>query len=146
MPTSTRFAVGVHLLTALAVNEGRVMRSEQVAGSVNTNAVVVRRLFSALAEAGLVRARLGQGGGFELARPAEEVTLLDVYRAVEEPELFATPRSEPDRTCPVGCHIRAALCPATERARRAMEDELARASIADIARVVRERAGTATLV
>ena len=143
MPTSTRFAVGIHLLTALAVNDGRVVRSEQVAGSVNTNAVVVRRLFSALAEAGLVRARLGQGGGFELARPAGEITLLDVYRAVEEAELFAAPRSAPDPGCFVGCHVQAALRPATERARCAMEAELARTSIADIARAVRERAADA---
>jgi Rrf2 family protein len=143
MPTSTRFAVGVHLLTALAVNDGRVVRSEQVAGSVNTNAVVVRRLFSALAEAGLARARLGQGGGFELARPADRITLLDVYRAVEEPELFAAPRSAPDPGCLVGCHIQAALWPVTERARRALEAELARTSIADIARAVRERAADA---
>jgi DNA-binding IscR family transcriptional regulator len=101
---------------------------------------VVRRLFSALAEAGLARARLGQGGGFELARAADRVTLLDVYLAVEEADLFAAPRSTPNPGCVVGCHIQAALAPATERARRAMEEELARTSIADVARRVRERA------
>jgi hypothetical protein len=63
MATSTRFAVGVHLLTALAANPGKVLRSEDVADSANTNPVVVRRLFSLMTTAGLIRARLGPGGG-----------------------------------------------------------------------------------
>jgi DNA-binding IscR family transcriptional regulator len=83
MATSTRFAVGAHLLTALAVNPGKVLRSEDVADSANTNPVVVRRLFSLMTTAGLIRARLGPGGGFELARPASDITLRDVFAALE---------------------------------------------------------------
>ena len=84
MGTSTRFAVGVHLLTALAANPGKVLRSEDVADSANTNPVVVRRLFSLMTTAGLIRARLGPGGGFELARPASDITLRDVFDCVGE--------------------------------------------------------------
>ena len=142
MATSTRFAVGVHLLTALAANPSRVMRSDDIAGSVNTNPAVVRRLFSMLAEAGLACAQLGQGGGFALARPADQITLLDVYRALEDPELFATHRSPPDPACLVGFHILAELKGTTERAQRAMEAELARTTIADVARGVLNRAAT----
>ena len=74
MGTSTRFAVGVHLLTALAASPGKAVRSEDIADSANTNAVVVRRLFSLMTSAGLIRTRLGPGGGFELARPAGDIT------------------------------------------------------------------------
>jgi Rrf2 family protein len=140
MATSTRFAVGVHLLTALAANPGQVIRSEQIACSVNTNPAVVRRLFSILAQAGLVRARLGQGGGFELARPPAEVTLLDVYRALEEPELFATHRSPPDPGCPVGRHILAELEVTTRRAQVSLEAELRATTIADVVLGVLHRA------
>jgi DNA-binding IscR family transcriptional regulator len=83
MATSTRFAVGVHLLTTLAANPGKVLRSEDVADSANNNPVVVRRLFSLMTAAGLISARLGPGGGFELARPASDITLRDVFAALE---------------------------------------------------------------
>jgi Rrf2 family protein len=105
MATSTRFAVGVHLLTALAANSGKILRSEDVADSANTNPVVVRRLFSLMTSAGLIRARLGPGGGFELARPAEEITLRDVFTALESGELFTEHRSPPSASCRVGAHI-----------------------------------------
>ncbi|MBW8858053.1 MAG: Rrf2 family transcriptional regulator, partial [Bradyrhizobium sp.] len=55
MPTSTRFAVAVHILTALAVGDGKPMRSEDLAYSANTGAVVIRGLLSRLSEAGLTR-------------------------------------------------------------------------------------------
>ena len=122
MGTSTRFAVGVHLLTALAVNPGKVLRSEDVAESANTNPVVVRRLFSLMTAAGLIRARLGPGGGFELARPAADITLRDVFAALESSELFAEHRSPPSASCPVGAHILPVLREATAPAVEALQE------------------------
>jgi Rrf2 family protein len=139
MATSTRFAVGVHLLTALAVNPGKVLRSEDVADSANTNPVVVRRLFSLMMAAGLIRARLGPGGGFELARPADDITLLDVFAAVESGDLFTEHRSPPSPSCPVGAHILPVLREATAPAVDALQKELTRATIADIASAVLAR-------
>ncbi len=139
MGTSTRFVVGVHLLTALAANPGKVLRSEDVADSANTNPVVVRRLFSLMTVAGLIRARLGPGGGFELARPAGDITLRDVFAALESGELFAEHRSPPSPSCPVGAHILPVLREATRPAVEALEKELSRATIADIAGAVLAR-------
>jgi Rrf2 family protein len=139
MGTSTRFAVGVHLLTALAVNPGKVLRSEDVADSANTNPVVVRRLFSLMTATGLIRARLGPGGGFELARPASDITLLDVFAALESGELFTEHRSPPSASCPVGAHILPVLREATAPAVKALEEELSRSTIADIATAVLAR-------
>ena len=73
MPTSTRFVVAVHTLTGLAVGDGRPMRSEDIAYSVNTNAVVIRGLLSRLSESGLTKSQLGTGGGTLLAKPAAEI-------------------------------------------------------------------------
>ena len=139
MATSTRFAVGVHLLTALAANPGKVRRSEDVADSANTNPVVVRRLFSLMTAAGLIRARLGPGGGFELARPASEITLRDVFGALESGELFTEHRSPPSASCPVGAHILPVLREATAPAIEALEKELSRSTIAEIAGAVLAR-------
>ena len=143
MGTSTRFAVGVHLLTALAASPGKAVRSEDVADSASTNPVVVRRLFSLMTAAGLIRARLGPGGGFELARPAGDITLRDVFAAVESGELFAEHRSPPSASCAVGAHILPVLREATAPAVEALEEELSRTTIADIAGAVRARSNGA---
>ncbi len=136
MPTSTRFAVATHILTALAVTDGKPLRSEDLANSVNTGAVVIRGLLSRLAEAGLTRSQLGSGGGALLAKAASEIRLLDVYRAVEDTELFAVHRQPPLAECVVGGNILAALKPALTRAQTAMEAELGRTTIAEIAGLV----------
>ena len=133
MPTSTRFAVAVHLLAALAVSDGAPLRSEDLAYSVNTGPVVIRGLLSRLNEAGLTRSQLGAGGGALLARPAQKIRLLDVYRAVEDTELFSLHRTAPCENCAVGGNILEAMEPALMRARQALEDELAKVTIADIA-------------
>jgi len=133
MPTSTRFAVAVHILTALAVSDGKPMRSEDIAYSANTGAVVIRGLLSRLIEAGLTRSQLGAGGGALLAKPAEKIRLLDVYEAVEDTELFSLHRTPPCENCAVGGNIIQAMQPVLTRARTALETELARTTVADIA-------------
>lgn len=133
MPTSTRFAVAVHVLTALAVSDGKPLRSEDLAYSANTGAVVIRGLLSRLSDAGLTRSQLGAGGGSLLARPAEQIRLLDVYEAVEDTELFSLHRAPPCENCAVGGNVIEAMRPAMLRARMALEDELAKNTIADIA-------------
>ncbi|ULJ75839.1 Rrf2 family transcriptional regulator [Rhizobium gallicum] len=133
MPTSTRFAVAVHTLTALAVSDGAPLRSEDIAYSVNTSPVVIRGLLSRLSDAGLTRSQLGAGGGALLARPTEKIRLLDVYEAVEDTELFSLHRTPPCENCAVGGNILEAMQPTLTRARKALEDELANVTIADIA-------------
>src|SRR3954467_6603832 len=119
MPTSTRFAVAVHILTGLAVSDGKPLRSEDLAWSANTGAVVIRGLLSRLSEAGLTRSQLGAGGGAMLARPPEAIRLLDVYNAVEDMELFSVHRTPPCKSCAVGGNILDALQPTLDRARQA---------------------------
>lgn len=139
MPTSTRFAVAVHILTGLAVSDGKPLRSEDIAYSVNTSAVVIRGLLSRLSDAGLTKSQLGAGGGALLARPAAEIRLLDVYEAVEDTELFSLHRMPPCESCAVGGNILPAIQPILTRAREALEKELARTTIAEIADEVARR-------
>ncbi|MCK1393992.1 Rrf2 family transcriptional regulator [Bradyrhizobium sp. 1] len=133
MPTSTRFAVAVHILTALAVSDGKPLRSEDIAYSANTGAVVIRGLLSRLSDAGLTRSQLGAGGGSLLAKPARKIRLLDVYAAVEDTELFSLHRTPPCESCAVGGNILEAIQPVLDRARKALEAELAKATVADVA-------------
>lgn len=136
MPTSTRFAVATHILVALAISDGKPLRSEDLAFSVNTGAVVIRGLLSRLGEAGLTRSQMGSGGGALLAKAPAEIRLLDVYEAVEDRELFSLHRTPPCQQCPVGANILNAIQPTLSRARDALEDELGKTTIADVAAAI----------
>lgn len=133
MPTSSRFAIAIHVLSALAVSGGKPLRSEDLAYSVSTAPVVIRALLSRLSAAGLTRSQRGAGGGALLAKPAQKIRLLDVYRAVEDTELFATHPTPPCASCVIGGNILEAMRPTLNRARKALEDELFKVTVADIA-------------
>src|SRR5258708_37531278 len=104
MPTSTRFAVAVHTLAALAVNADKPLRSEDLANSVNTGAVVIRGLLSRLSDAGLTKLQLSAGGGAMLTKAAKKIQLLGVLNAVQDTELFRLPPTPPLICCHLGPH------------------------------------------
>ncbi|MDR3515055.1 MAG: Rrf2 family transcriptional regulator [Azospirillaceae bacterium] len=130
---NTRFAVATHILTFLETQAGRPASSELIASSVNTNASLIRRLLSQLAKAGLTSSQMGTGGGARLARPATTITLLDVYRTVNDAGDVLAIHRQPNPRCPIGRHITAVLQSRTDAAERALRTELARTSIADLA-------------
>ncbi|MFI8748101.1 Rrf2 family transcriptional regulator [Pseudomonas sp. NPDC077186] len=132
MPASTRFAVAVHILSGLAIHENDPLPSEIIAKSANTNASVIRRILSMLNEAGFTTSQLGQGGGALLAKPADSITLLDIFQAVESVPLFTMHRASPDEGCAVGKYIQPVLQEKIEAAVSALEAELNRVTVADI--------------
>ena len=140
MPTSSRFAVAIHILTLMAAAPDEPLKSEFVAWSVNTNAVVIRRILCALARARLVTSQTGAAGGSRLARPAGHITLLDVYRAVEAREVFALHRQPPKASCPVGGNIQAVLEDVLEDVEEAVEQVLGKITIKKILQNVRPAA------
>lgn len=133
---NTRLAVATHILTFIETQGRSPSTSELVASSVNTNPALIRRLLSQLAKAGLTTSQMGSGGGTLLAKPADRITMLDVYRALEdEPGVFAL-HPEPNPQCPVGRNINAVLHNRIGAAERAMQAELATVTIADMVRDV----------
>nr|BFF04327.1 Rrf2 family transcriptional regulator [Streptoalloteichus tenebrarius] len=129
--------IAVHVLTWMALVRGRgreVVTSDQIAASVNTNPVVIRRSLADLRDAGVVVVRHGAGAGWSLAREAEAISLLDVYEAVRDGGPFALHRNEPNQACPVGRGIRPALSRVYDHAEEAVRRELARVSVADVLR------------
>ena len=89
MSTNSRFAVAVHVLSLMAWSGEEPLKSEQVADSVNTHPVVIRRILKELAEAGLVVSQTGSLGGSRLAHDPSQTTLLDVYQALEYGGVFS---------------------------------------------------------
>ncbi|MGF6596855.1 Rrf2 family protein [Paraburkholderia sp. GAS448] len=143
MNTSSRFAFAVHVLALLSQQDGVPLSSEMIAGSVNTNPVLIRRLLAMLSEAGLTTSQLGAGGGALLVRAPDDITLLEVYHAVEDAQLFAMHREEPNPACMVGRNIQEVLRGIIDDAQQAMEASLASRTvadaIADVERVERQR-------
>jgi Rrf2 family protein len=134
---NSRLTIAVHALAWMALAQQRGherLTSDQVAASVNTNPVVIRRSLGDLRRAGLVNVRHGAGAGWSLARAPQEISLLDVYDAVEQEPLFGMHRTEPNRQCPVGRGIRPALGQVYDRVEEALRHELRRTSIADVLR------------
>jgi len=110
MAANSQFSMAVHVLSMLAGSKEENCKSDYLAGSVNTNAVVVRRLLGQLGQAKLVISQTGANGGTRLARCPKEINLWDIYQAVNCGEVFALHAKEPNKDCPVGKNIEAVLC------------------------------------
>ncbi|MEK4248644.1 Rrf2 family transcriptional regulator [Paenibacillus sp. FSL W7-1287] len=133
MSISSRFAVGIHILALIELNKDGVSTSEFIANSVNTNPVVIRKIIGMLKQAQLVHVRPGIAGA-ELAKKISDITLLDVYKAVQvvsENELFSI-HDQPNPQCPVGRNIQEAIGPVLITAQSAMEKVLNHITIKDI--------------
>ena len=139
MRTSCRFAMAVHVLAVLGYKAGNRATSELLAGSVNTNPVVIRRLLRALQEARLIDTCKGAGAGSCLSRSPGRINLAEVFRAVEADEPFAMPPGKPNQACPVGQCIQAAIAQVFASARKALERDLAKTTLADVLRSVEHR-------
>ncbi|MFK4222043.1 Rrf2 family transcriptional regulator [Streptomyces sp. NPDC019890] len=139
MSANSRLTIAAHALAWMELNKryGReVVTSEQIAESVNTNPVVIRRLLAELRKAGLVESRRGAGAGWMLSRELESMTLLDVYDAVQPGTLFAMHRATPNQECPVGYGIRPAMQNIYDGIEDTVRRELARTTLTDVLRDV----------
>jgi Rrf2 family protein len=130
-PTNTRFAVAYHVLGLLAGFSSDALSSEQMAPNVGASPVYLRRVLGLLRRAGLVESRPGVGGGWSLTRPADEISLGDVWRAVrgEEPVLGV---HGPPEHCPVGGAVVARLAQVEDRVARAIEAALDAITVAEV--------------
>lgn len=137
MSGNSRYTVAIHVLTLLAHSGPEPLTSEYIAGSVNTNPVVIRRVLACLRTSKLVVSQGGPGGGWRLVRSPRAITLRDVYRAVEGSTLFPLHSNTPNPRCPVGSTIQRALMGHFESAQLALEKDLQRITVADLVKEVR---------
>lgn len=109
MQFSSRLPIATHILLCIAVFDGQhKTTSNFLAGSVGVNPVIVRNTLGQLKTAGLVNVEAGVGGA-ALTKEPKDITLLDVFRAVEEPETLFHFHEHPNPNCPVGRNIHAVL-------------------------------------
>ena len=135
MRRDSRLSAVLHLLLHLRELEGPVT-SEALGPLMNTNPVLVRRMLGGLRDAGIVSAEKGHGGGWALARPLDAVTLADVYRALGSPNLFSMGPQRENPRCLVEQAVNRSLGKAFGEAEALLMAELARITVAAIARDV----------
>ena len=134
MQIASKFTAAVHLITCIDVfgDEMRVT-SDFLSGSTGVNAVIIRNVLAQLRSAGIVNTRQGSGGA-HLAKPTSEITLYDVYRAVEctdDTGLFRF-HENPNAKCPVGRNIHKVMDGRLEAAQAALENELKLTTLAEV--------------
>jgi DNA-binding IscR family transcriptional regulator len=136
MSANSRLTIAVHVLTWMAYYQDQFefATSERIARSVHTNPVVLRGLLGLMEKHHLVNVQRGSNAGWQLARKPEEITLLDVYRAVKPDALFALHHTPPNPRCIIGSGIGPTLESIYSHAQDALDEELARTTIADVLR------------
>ena len=122
MQISSRFTIAVHIFACIKTFENDYkITSDFLAGSTNVNPVIIRKILGQLKGADLIEVARGTGGA-KITRPLNEITLLDVYKAVEcveGGELFHF-HENPNPQCPVGRSIHTVLDGKLEQVQKAM--------------------------
>lgn len=132
MRYSSRLTVAAHILMCIGYFYGKEkLTSDFLAGSVNVNPVVVRNILGKLKKAGLVKVEAGIGGA-SLARDPADITLLDVFNAVEtDTDLFHF-HENPNPECPVGRSVHPVLGEQLAGVQSEMERQLESITLKDL--------------
>ena len=142
MQISSRFTVALHIFTCVEVFKDEYkVTSDFLAGSINTNPVIIRKILTQLKNAGLIEVAKGTGG-ITITKPLTAITFYDVYEAIEPVEngdLFRF-HENPNPECPVGRNIHALRDRKLQAIQSAMEDEMKRYTVEDL------RSGTLELI
>lgn len=134
MQISSRFTIALHIFTCVDTfkNDYKIT-SDFLAGSINTNPVIIRKILTQLKNAGLITVARGTGG-ISPTRPLKEISFYDVYQAIEPVEngdLFNF-HSSPNPQCPVGKNIHALLDNKLKTIQLAMENEMKKYTLDDL--------------
>ena len=134
MQISSRFTIALHIFTCVDTfkNDYKIT-SDFLAGSINTNPVIIRKILTQLKNAGLITVARGTGG-ISPTRPLKEISFYDVYQAIEPVEngdLFNF-HSSPNPQCPVGKNIHALLDDKLKTIQLAMENEMKKYTLDDL--------------
>ena len=133
----TKFSVAVHILILIS-EAPNPLNSDQIAGSVGTNASYIRKILSLLKKSGMIHSHRGVSG-YELTTTPDRITLLGIYQAVmEEPQIHLLDiHQNPNDQCVVGRHIRPMLTGMFEGIEEAFARELSRKTLADCTQAIR---------
>jgi DNA-binding IscR family transcriptional regulator len=122
----------LHVLIHMARHE-LPATSDTLAKMLGTNPVVVRRTMGLLKQEGYVRSEKGHRGGWTLARPLAEITLLDIHHALGSSSLFAMGLSTDHPECLVEQAVNDALTDAFDAAQALLLERLGAVTLEQLA-------------
>ncbi|MGE7093611.1 Rrf2 family transcriptional regulator [Lysinibacillus sp. NPDC048646] len=129
---NSRFSVAIHILSLIATTSDKSqLTSDYMAGSVNTNPVVVRRMIGVLKKAGLLSSQSGLAG-YDLLVEPKDLSLLTIYHAIDGPEQLFAIHDEPNPDCSVGRKIQRTLEGVYTSVWDAMEEQLQAQTLQDV--------------
>jgi DNA-binding IscR family transcriptional regulator len=132
MKISTRFSDAIHLLAFIQIYAGKIpLTSANIASSIETSPVMVRQLMSQLRQAGLLQTTHGTPAP-KLTRPAQDISLLDIYLAVEQDKPLFHVDHKTNPQCIVGGNIQSTLEQFYEEAEISAKAKLNQIKLADV--------------
>ena len=131
MKRNSRLSLALHTLGHMAAEPEQTQTSADIAAHAGTNPVVVRRVLGQLREASLLTSEKGHSGGWRLARAPKEITLADIYVALNE-RLVAPDTSEVSHQCSVEHALHNKVASVMEDIERSLVERLAVTTIADV--------------
>ncbi|MCY7187030.1 Rrf2 family transcriptional regulator [Streptococcus gallolyticus] len=132
MKQSAQLSDAIHILIYLAfVQDPNELSSEAIALSINTNASRVRKLMSYLKKANLIESNRGRSVT-KIAKPLSEISILDVYRSLNESAYLLGIDQNTSQLCPVGESIQEVLNIEYQKIQKAAEREMAAISLKDV--------------
>ncbi len=134
MRHDSRLSRMLHVMIHMG-HHGGAMTSDMIARMLDANPVVIRRTMAGLREQGYVRSEKGHGGGWTLTKPLEELTLLDIYRAVGEPSVFALGPAYDMPGCPIEQAVNETLKDVFAEAEELLLSRFAGVTLADVAKL-----------
>ena len=131
MKRNSRLSLALHTLSHMAGDPDRMRTSADIADHAGTNPVVVRRVLGKLREAGLLASEKGHAWGWRLARKPQDITLADVYLALDE-RLVATDGMNDSSTCSVEHALQERVSGVLEEIEQSLVQRLAETSISEV--------------
>ena len=138
MKYSTKLSDAVHIMVFIELSNQITLTSTEIAASIQTNPAYVAQLMAKLKAPGLIQSRRRHAKPC-LDRKPEEITLLDVYRAVEgtKPLLHLDTHTNPE--CHVGVYIQYALQDYYDEIQQEAEKRMNEIHLSDVIRTFREK-------
>lgn len=139
MQFSSRLTIATHILLCIETfKDDYKVTSNFLASSINTNPVIVRNILGLLSSAGIVEIKAGVGGA-SLAKSPNEITLLDIFKAVEKEESLFHFHENPNPQCPVGRTVHSVMDGKLDNIQSAMENEMAKITLNQLVKETKEQ-------
>lgn len=137
MKFSHKLSDAVHLLVYIEIFPDDDLSSRAIARSIVTNPSMVRSLMMDLRKAGLLKTKQGSAEP-ELAKQPEEISLYDIFAAVDMDHHLLHVDEDTEQKCPVGGNIQGPLAKAYAEVEEAAFAKMREISLQEIVKQIKE--------